>query len=387
METIIYPVILSKPAKRQLRDKVISSQFASLLASVNTKSLKVQGWVVEDGIVFETGQSWRQRNVTVQDNTGDAEYIYEYFLDIAYNGSKEQPRHMLDSILRTIQQKASQPSIGSWNVVSVAGESYTPPADGEVTSSTQTVAYTDVAIPDDWEDNFSHLFGLDPHIERIKVALEAGIISGWVNRFNVVLQGPPGCGKSDICRSVKRALGDDAVMEFDATATTAAGAIKELSELEILPRVLIVEEIEKADEKALSFLLGVLDLRGEIRKTTARNTIQRDTKLFCIATVNNVELFNRLQAGALASRFSNKIWFRRPSREQVAMILTREIDKVNGDYRWITPVLDYADKHDITDPRMLTALCLCGRDKWLTGEYEVMLSATGDPGEIESTSF
>jgi MoxR-like ATPase len=165
-------------------------------------------------------------------------------------------------------------------------------------------------------------------------------------------------------------------MEFDATATTAAGAIKELAEREILPRVLVVEEIEKADEKSLAFLLALCDLRGEIRKTTARATIQRDTKLLVIATVNNVELFQKLQAGALASRFANKIGFSRPSREQLAMILEREVSKIDGDSRWIKPALDYCEERDITDPRQVIALCLCGRDMLITGEYQEMLKDT-----------
>jgi MoxR-like ATPase len=167
-------------------------------------------------------------------------------------------------------------------------------------------------------------------------------------------------------------------MEYDATATTAAGAIKDLSERDILPRILIVEEIEKADEKALAFLLGLMDMRGEIRKTTARTTIQRNTKLLVIATINNVELFKKLNAGALASRFSNKIGFSRPSRDQLAMILTREVEKLgdNGDERWIKPTLDYCEDNAITDPRQVISLALCGREGWLDGSYATMLAET-----------
>jgi MoxR-like ATPase len=216
------------------------------------------------------------------------------------------------------------------------------------------------------------------------MALEAGLLSAWNHRFHCALIGPPGCGKSDIAGSFKAALGEEAVLEFDATATTAAGAIKELAEREILPRVLVVEEIEKSDEKALSFLLAVLDLRAEIRKTTARATIQRDTKLFAIATVNNHELFGKLNAGALSSRFSNKIWFKRPSRETLELILQREVQKVSGDFAWISPALDWCDEMCITDPREVITICLCGRDKLITGDYQEMLRQTSEfvPEEI-----
>jgi hypothetical protein len=379
-----HEVTMTKPAQRQLREKVIEGNAKTLLESVNTKSLSVRGWTVALRSVpsYRGEVFYRQRPSA----DPDAEYTYELYLRVTF--AREDDKHPgsqdLASILRTIHQRASQPAFGKWTLATVDGDTYNPPTDGEVSYSSDLIGYADVEIPDDFEDFFKHLFGLDSHIGRIRSAMEAGQMSGWRNRYHCALVGPPGCGKSDICQTIKQALGEDAVMEFDATATTAAGAIKELSEREILPRVLIVEEIEKADEKALAFLLGVCDLRGEIRKTTARNTIQRDTKLFVIATVNDVPLFDKLQAGALSSRFSNKIWFKRPSRELLEMILRREVEKVSGDVRWIDSALDYAEKHDINDPRQVTALCLCGREMWLTGEYEVMLSDTADPTDTPS---
>jgi hypothetical protein len=119
-----------------------------------------------------------------------------------------------------------------------------------------------------------------------------------------------------------------------------------------------------------------MDMRGEIRKTTARTQIQRDTKLLVIATVNNYERFKSMNAGALESRFANKLGFSRPSRDQLAMILTREVQKIDGKSEWIKPVLDYVEDHGITDPRQVISLCLCGRDGWLDGSYPSMLADT-----------
>lgn len=382
-----HAVTLTKPAQRQLREKVIEGNAKTLLESVNTKSLAVRGWTVslDAQESYRGARFWKQRYAKDSDGM-DAEYIYELFLSVTFSreDDKKPGSQDLASILRTMHQRASQPPFGKWTLSTVDGDVYTPPGDGEVSYSSDEIGYADVAIPDEFEDFFTHLFGLDSHISRIRGAMEAGMLSSWNNRYHCALIGPPGCGKSDICQSIKQALGEDAVLEFDATATTAAGAIKELSEREILPRILLVEEIEKADEKALAFLLGVCDLRGEIRKTTARNTIQRDTKLFVIATVNDFELFGKLQAGALASRFSNKVWFKRPSRDTLERILRREVQKVSGDEAWIAPTLDYAEKHSINDPRQISALCLCGREQWLTGEYEVMLSDTADPTDAVS---
>lgn len=381
----VHAVVLTKPAMRNLRDEVIQRNAAAILESVNSKSLANRGWVVSAGIpTAQTPKFWSQRYTRDSDQT-DAEYIFSMFLTITYDSHKDADSNVLASILRTLYTRAIRPPFGSWTLATVDGKDYILPADGEVSYSDDEVGYSDVEVPANFASYFSHLFGLDSHVARILGAIEAGQMSGWRNRFHCALQGPPGCGKSDLCRSLKAALGDDAVMEFDATATTAAGAIKELAEREILPRILIVEEIEKADEKALSFLLGVCDLRGEIRKTTARNTIQRDTKLLVIATVNDVPLFNLLNKTALASRFANKINFKRPTRDMRERILRREIEKVSGDIAWIKPTLDYCESNHIDDPRQIIALCLCGREMWLTGEYQSMLSDTAPQDDDTET--
>jgi len=373
-------ITFAKPAKRNLRANVIESNATSLISSILTKSLKVRGWNFETDTVRGTEGTFFTRRDVEDENYP---YMFEMFWAISFEreDGKEPNSNEFAAILRTLAQRSSSPAFGSWTLAHVDGKPYVMPGDDDDISSNinaDLIGYADIEVPDNWDDNFNHLYGLEPHIKRIKGALEAGIMSEWRNRFHCALVGPPGCGKSDISQSIKRALGEDAVMEYDATATTAAGAIKDLSEREILPRVLIVEEIEKADEKALAFLLALCDLRGEIRKTTARNTIQRETKLLVIATVNDVPLFDKLQAGALSSRFANKIWFKRPSRETLARILTREVMKINGDSAWIGPTLDYCEDHGISDPRQVIALCLCGREMLVTGEYQKMLADTAE---------
>jgi hypothetical protein len=373
-----HKLVLSKLADRQLQPKVIEKNFSGVLAGVNNKSLTVAGYTVE----LDTGDTdvptrgWKQ----FYDHQGNATYRYEVYLKIVYSSRSDKPedKAVLNAMYRGVHTKSAQPALGRWTLATVDGEEYEPPDENAVRLSSDFIGYTEVIIPDDYEEKFNHLFGLDAHVARIKRALEAGLMSDWQHRLHCALIGPPGCGKSDICRTIKAMLGEEAVLEFDATATTAAGAIKELAEREILPRVVIIEEAEKADDKALDFLLAALDLRAEIRKTTARATIQRDTKLFAIATVNNVDLFLKLKAGALASRFSQKIFFKRPSRDQLEMILQREVTKVNGDYAWISPTLDYADEVDLTDPRAVISICMCGREMLVTGEYQEMLRETSE---------
>lgn len=368
-----HDVVLTKPAQRRLREKAMMGNLTALLASTNNKSLAISGWTLEQ----REDQPW-----TVVDNppTDDTPYTYSLHVVVNYNGTKTPDTYALKSIVNTLAIKSHQPSFGSWEVSKLDGEDYTAPADNTDAGTTDDmIGYADVDMPEDFSDYFGHLFGLDAHVSRVRKAIDAAINSNWSNRFHAALVGPPGCGKSDICESLRNALGHDAVMKLDATATTAAGAIKELAEREILPRVIVIEEIEKAPEAAMSFLLGVLDQRSEIRKTTARGTIQRDTKLLAIATVNDVDLFRKLQAGALASRFPNTVFFKRPSRETLSLILTREVGKVNGNTKWINPTLDYAQDHKIDDPRRVISLCLCGADSWLDGSYAAELDATAEP--------
>lgn len=380
MATQQFKVSLSKLSKRHLTESVIESNSAEFLAASNNRSLKARGWTFDLDYDVE-GKFFHESDADPKAAKTGYIYITRISAVITFDaeGKPVPPRSELEGIARILFNKAGQAPVGAWLLDTLDGAPYKPPSTDGATSDLTEIGYTEVVIPDDFETYFDHLFGLGDHIGIVKSAVEAGIYSRWIHRFHKVLQGPPGCGKSEICRAFKRALGDEAVMEFDATATTAAGAIKELSEKEILPRILIVEEIEKADPKALSFLLGVLDLRGEIRKTTARANIQRDTKLFVIATCNDLDLFNSLMYGALASRFGAPVHFRRPDRDMLARILRREIDKIKGNYDWIVPTLDYADEFQISDPRMVISLALSGRDKWLTGEYVRMLRATSDP--------
>lgn len=372
---------VTKPAQRQLQEPVLRNNVENIVSTMNTRALAVRGWVidVENG---EDNNPWIQAT-TAGTEWAESKYQYVYQINFRITFAREddvQPEPQeLGAILRTLATKVTQPLSGRWQLTEVDGKPYTG---GTVDSDDDgdAIGYAPVEIPEDFEDYFSHLFGLDAQIVRLRRAIEAGIMTDWERREHCVLYGPPGCGKSDVSQSLKRALGENAVMEYDATATTAAGAIKDLTEREILPRIIIIEEIEKAPEQAMTFLLGLMDLRASIRKTTARNSnsVIRDTKLFAIATVNNTELFQKLQAGALASRFSNRIKFNRPSREQLAMILRREIEKMgdDGDMAWIDPTLDYCEGKEINDPRRVTSVCLCGREMLLTGEYQKLLTDT-----------
>lgn len=241
-----------------------------------------------------------------------------------------------------------------------------------------SIPYVEPVIPADCDQFFSHIFGRENQISLVMSAVQAAISSNWSNRFHVALIGPPAAGKTEIAHSLKSVLGEEAVLEYDATATTQAGAIKDLDQREILPRILVVEEIEKAEENSLRWLLSVLDHRAEIRKVNFRSRIHRSVKMLCVATVNNNKIFKSLMSGALASRFAHQIYCPPADAALLKMILNREVKKIEGDPRWIKPALDYAVKNKITDPRKVLAICLCGMDRLLTGEYQKQLESCSE---------
>lgn len=373
-----HTVTLTKLSQRRLQDKVIASNVEKLLKNVYSKSMDNAGWTVDASQEVFTSLEL--------DDTSSDNFENHLHFTITFSHPKRTPESTeLEGIVRKIASSASQNQQGRWTLTEVDGERYQPHSSIEGAEQDDAeFGYAPVSLPDDFESYFSHLYGLDSQITRVRRALETGIMTGWQRRENCVLYGPPGCGKSDVALSLKRALGEEAVWSIDGTAMTSAGIAKELEEREILPRILVIEEIEKAQsDEAVSVMLSILDQRGEIRKTTARGNVQRDTKCFAIVTVNDFAKYKRMRAGALRSRTPQVIKFNRPGREVLTQILEREIERMGGDLAWIEPTLDFADKHDISDPRTVTSICLCGREMLLTDEYQEMLEETMDMSDLE----
>lgn len=237
------------------------------------------------------------------------------------------------------------------------------------------------SINTDKSNFFDHIYDREHQLKIIHSAIIAAKDSEFHNRFHCVLYGPPGCGKSDILISVGKMLGNEneAYMKLDATSTTEAGAQRILLESSHIPPVLIVEEIEKTDEKSLRWLLGILDHRAEIRKTNF-NIGQRakNVKMLCLATVNDIDLFKRVMSGALHSRFAHEVHCPRPDRNLMEKILKREISTLKGGrVEWIEPTLEFCmDEMEWNDPRKIIPVCLCGRDDLLDGNYQESIRAT-----------
>lgn len=234
-------------------------------------------------------------------------------------------------------------------------------------------------------DNFARIYGRDAQIRRIMDALHLGQRTNWVKRKNSLLDGPPGCGKSEIMLGMRAMLGEEgkAWRWFDATTMTKAGAVEEIMESRIVPPVLFIEEIEKCEEAALRWLLGVMDTRGEIRRLNYKVGNQaRNVRMVVIASANNVKLLKTVMSGALYSRFQNKIFCPEPDREIMRRILMREVVEIDGDEKWVEPALEFAyDKWCITDPRDVINIMSCGGKRLLNGEAQKDYETTMHPLE------
>jgi hypothetical protein len=234
----------------------------------------------------------------------------------------------------------------------------------------------DFPMPEEIQPFFGHIYDRDSQIRIINSSLKAAQASGFEQRNHCLLWGKPGCAKTEALLGFEKMVGSHNVTKLDATSTTKAGAENLLLELDVVPPILLIEELEKCNPLNLPWLLGVLDQRGEIIKTNARIGSQRKSaKCLCVATVNNLDELTRMMSGALASRFQHKIYFPRPNRTILEKILMREIIKVNGSETWIGPILDYVlNIEKVNDPRRAISL-LDGREKWLTNEYKDDLMA------------
>jgi hypothetical protein len=349
---------LVKQSEKRLNPESIKGQVDSTISRIVSASRANRGWKAKAEIAEP------------QPINGSG---FSYSADISIfckpkrTRTEESLRNEFDKIVEVVRKSGNS---SKWRIASIGGQE-TPKE--ELTKD--TVDYSAAAIPVEWKQHFSHIYGRDDQIAVALSAVQAAIDSDFQDRFHTVLHGPTSGGKTEIVHSIKAMLGEDSVLEYDATSTTMAGAIKDLNERETLPRVMIVEEIEKADENSLRWLLSVLDHRAEIRKVNFRSNIQKSIKMLCIATVNNFGLFDSMLSNALASRFSHQLYCPRPDRALLQRILEREVAKSKGKMEWIPKALDFCEQRSITDPRRATAICLCGKDELLDGTYQRRLVA------------
>lgn len=363
--------------------KLVKNSQRRLDASVMRTQL---AYIVGRSLAGNRGKVWSSKSIpSPVCGEVDNEYVYSVSIGIQRTG-RSIPKAKEDRQWEIIQQMAEGAGRSKgWTLagmpVAVAKQGQEAPKSDEVNTSPSAPAIRSyssfsVNVHNGTGEFFSHLYGREAHIAIVKSAIEA-FADNREDRFHTVLYGSPASGKTEILRSFARWLGPESVLVFDATSTTKAGAERVLLETKDIPPILILEEVEKTDEKSLRWLLGVMDQRGEVRKVTHRTNTAKSVQLLCLATVNDMDLFKRVMDGALASRFSHHLFCPRPDRDTLRMILEREIASHKGNPAWIKPALDWCiDEEKTSDPRRVIAVCLSGRDKLLSGEYQKCLRAT-----------
>jgi hypothetical protein len=223
---------------------------------------------------------------------------------------------------------------------------------------------------------FSDLYDISPQIRTVLSAVQRAVETGGKSRYHSVLFGEPGCGKTSTLRGVEKLFGAGSVLHLDATSTTKAGIEKLFfSDLEQYPRLVFLEEAEKAPEDGLKIWLGALDDRGELRKVNFRQTLVRDIQILFFCTANNKKAFDGMmgtgsgEPGALSSRCVNEVYFPRPNEITLRKILDKEIDTKGGDRAWVTPCLELAKELGVADPRKVKAF-LTGGKRLLDGSFQ-----------------
>lgn len=216
---------------------------------------------------------------------------------------------------------------------------------------------------------FEGIYGIDVQTKMILTSIIAAKESNGKRKAHSVLFGPAGCGKTTILDRLDELLGKENVLRLDAPCMTKSGLETLLLEMNDIPPVIIIEEIEKSSENNLRTLLGMMDERSEICKTIASGSVTKAVDCLIFSTVNDIEKFNKFLDGALSSRFKNKIFFPRPSRKVLEMILERDIKNHGGKLEWIKPSLDFAEELNISDPRMILSFLING-DRLLDGSFQ-----------------
>ncbi len=165
------------------------------------------------------------------------------------------------------------------------------------------------------------------------------------------------------------------------TAATKAGLetwILNQAEENLLPEILVLEEIEKCDKDNL-MALGSIMASGYIMRTNARiSRVRHEVRSLIWATCNDEEALRAFRRGFIFDRFANQLYCPLPDRDTLYQILLDKVKKIpGGNPLWADKALLLADElGELTgneasamSPRKVISY-LAGRDRLLTGEYQ-----------------
>lgn len=369
---MIKKIVLQRKLKKRIDGDKIKQQLQEILSKA-FKSGRGRGWIylIPDKIN------------QLEEKPKDKEYYtYEITLEFKCTSNHQSVQNKLPVILKRLSQVGTVGNFqgNPWTIISPSGYEYI--SEKSIERHEKSIIRKGQAEEDkelgevslDKANHFDKLYGRESQVNRILGALKLGKRTNWLKRTHTILDGDPGCGKTECMLATSRMLGEEnkAWKWFDATSMTKAGVLEEIMQSPVVPPVLFIEEIEKCEEHSLRWLLGVMDTRGQVRRTNYRVGNQaKNVRMCIIATANDVALLKSLMSGALYSRFQNKIYCPRPDRIILEKILQRELNEIKGKQEWIEPTLQFGfDKWEMNDPRDLITIMSCGGDDLLTGDYQ-----------------
>lgn len=230
--------------------------------------------------------------------------------------------------------------------------------------------------PDVYATFFNRLYNREPQIRIIYDSANLATRTGFKERHHVLLRGLAGTAKTDLFTSFCNFIGEKQVWHVDATTLTKAGLERELlkrSQAGELAPFILIEEIEKVTSpENINCLLQVMDTRGRIQRTNARDgDVYGECKVVVWATCNDSNHLRTFADGAIWSRFSLRPICKRPDEHLMRKILLRSVREMDGDEKWVDPVIRFMwdelknlkeYKADYNDPRLGRAL-LAGGDR------------------------
>lgn len=317
----------------------------------------------------------------VDDGSGETKYRYTAQITVwkANFRSAGAVREQFDAVKQVMIKAANRMK---WRLLEEGATGPTVPA--EVVDKPKEkkiiISRTDVVLPpltpEVYATYFSRLYNREPQIRIIYDSANLAVRTGFKERHHCLLRGPAGTAKTDLFISMCDFIGEDKVWKVDATTLTKAGLERELiqrSKDGVLQPFVLVEEIEKVTSpENINCLLQVMDTRGRIQRTNARDgDIYAECKVVVWATCNDSEYLRTFADGAIWSRFSLRPICKRPDESLMRKILTRSVREMEGNEEWVEPVIRFMwdelkqireYKNDYNDPRLGRAL-LSGGDR------------------------
>lgn len=233
---------------------------------------------------------------------------------------------------------------------------------------------------ENWQQHFQQFVNLDSQLELIMSAVETAIGTQFTDRCHALVYGPPGCGKSEVLRTLCNLIGQHHAKFFHAPSLTKAGAEEYLLSENECASIIVLDELDKAPPDVGTAWLQLMSDSPEMNKTDARNGHRsRERRVLVIAAVNDPERLSKRLSSALFDRLALRVFFPPPTPADLQRILEAEADRSGIDRRCVTEVLRYAGNVEgIKQLRSLVGLLRAGRNRWLDGQYAQHLMAVQD---------